>query len=84
MGRFEDYPGLVGTGVQLLENRLRAISQGFESLSLRQWESRSNPRFLFVCVKGVAGLIVETQKIEPKTTYLTQPRGYHGYYKKKE
>ena len=22
MGRFEDYPGLVGTGVQLLENRL--------------------------------------------------------------
>lgn len=51
---------------------------------LRQWESRSNPRFLFVCVKGVAGLIVETQKIEPKTTYLMQPRGYHGYYKKKE
>ena len=58
--------------------------RGFESHPLRQWESRSNPRFLFVCIKGVAGLIVETKKIEPKTTYLTQPRGYHGYYKKKE
>ena len=36
MGRFEDYPGLVGTGVQLLENRLGATPQGFESLPLRQ------------------------------------------------
>ena len=35
MGRFEDYPGLVGTGVQLLENRLGATPQGFESLPLR-------------------------------------------------
>ncbi len=41
MGRFEDYPGLVGTGVQLLENRLRAISQGFESLSLRQFAAEN-------------------------------------------
>ena len=49
---------------------------------LRQWESRSNPRFLFVCVKGVAGLIVKTQKVKPPTTYLIQPRGYHGQYTK--
>ena len=70
-----------GTG---LENQRGATHRGFESRPLRQWESRSNPRFLFVCVKGVAGLIVKTQKVEPKTTYLTQPRGYHGYYKKKE
>lgn len=41
MGRFEDYPRLVGTGVQLLENRLRAISQGFESLSLRQFAAEN-------------------------------------------
>ena len=40
MGRFEDYPGLVGTGVQLLENRLGATPQGFESLPLRH-----KPRF---------------------------------------
>ena len=44
MGRFEDYPGLVGTGVQLLENRLRAISQGFESLSLRQFAAENRVR----------------------------------------
>ena len=56
--------------------------RGFESLTFRQWESRSNPRFLFVCVKGVAGLIVKTKKIEPKTTYLTQPRDYRGQYTK--
>ena len=36
MGCFEDYPGLVGTSVQLLENRLGATPQGFESLSLHQ------------------------------------------------
>ena len=54
--------------------------RGFESLTFRQWESRSNPRFLFVCVKGVAGLIVKTQKVKPKTTYLIQPRDYQGQY----
>lgn len=41
MGRFEDYPGLVGTGVQLLENRLGATPQGFESLSLRQFAAEN-------------------------------------------
>ena len=46
MGRFEDYPGLVGTGVQLLENRLGATPQGFESLPLRQTQYFENPALL--------------------------------------
>ena len=48
MGRFEDYPGLVGTGVQLLENRLGATPQGFESLPLRQEERNSNRVAFFI------------------------------------
>ena len=51
MGRFEDYPGLVGTGVQLLENRLGATPQGFESLPLRHLaaNNRINSRKEFSC-----------------------------------
>ena len=45
MGRFEDYPGLVGTGVQLLENRLGATPQGFESLPLRHQKALKTLRF---------------------------------------
>lgn len=57
MGRFEDYPGLVGTGVQLLENRLRAISQGFESLSLRQKKQPGLSR-LFLYTYIIAGAVM--------------------------
>ena len=47
MGRFEDYPGLVGTGVQLLENRLPATAREFESHTLRHFGVRMAVLTLF-------------------------------------
>ena len=47
MGRFEDYPGLVGTGVQLLENRLPATAREFESHTLRHFGVRMGVLTLF-------------------------------------
>lgn len=67
-----------------LENRLGASPQGFESLSLHQWEPRSHPWFLFICVKGVAGIIVKTKVAEKKISYdwLTKPRQNGKFVKK--
>ena len=77
MGRFEDYPGLVGTGVELLENRLRAISQGFESLSLRQ-RSRIIPRvwlgFFIVGFEQVSHFTKYTL-----SSHTIRPRPLSGY-----
>ena len=51
-------------------------SREFESLIAHQWELRSHPWFLFICVKGVAGIIVKTKIAEKKISYdwLTKPR----------
>ena len=32
-----------------------------ESLRLRQTESRLNPRLCYFCIKGVAGIIIDTE-----------------------
>ena len=47
MGCFEDYPGLVGTGVQLLENRLPATAREFEAHTLRHFGVRMAVLTLF-------------------------------------
>ena len=56
--------------------RSQRIGQGFESPYLHQWEPRSHSWFLFICVKGVVGIIVKTKVAEKKISYdwLTKPR----------
>lgn len=56
----------------------------FESCCLHQWEPRSHPWFLFICVKGVAGIIVKTKVAEKKISYdwLTKPRQNGKFVKK--
>ena len=58
--------------------------RGFESPSLRQTESRSNPRLCYFCIKGVAGIIIDTEVYVPQLSdfYLTQKRDAHGNYTK--
>ena len=58
------------------------LAQGFESLRLRQKESRLNPRFLYFCIKGVAAILFETKKYEIKFSdhYLVQKRDEHGNF----
>lgn len=58
--------------------------RGFESPSLRQTESRLNPRLCYFCIKGVAGIIVNTEVYVPQWSdfYLTQKRDEHGNYTK--
>ena len=55
-----------------------------KSLYLHQWEPRSHPWFLFICVKGVAGIIVKTKVAEKKISYdwLTKPRQNGKFVKK--
>ena len=62
----------------------QCIGQGFESPYLHQWEPRSHPWFLFICVKGVAGIIVKTKVAEKKISYdwLTKPRQNGKFVKK--
>ena len=64
--------------------RSQCIGQGFESPYLHQWEPRSHPWFLFICVKGVAGIIVKTKVAEKKISYdwLTKPRQNGKFVKK--
>ena len=64
--------------------RSQRIGQGFESPYLHQWELRSYPWFLFICVKGVAGIIVKTKVAEKKISYdwLTKPRQNGKFVKK--
>lgn len=52
--------------------------------SLRQTESRLNPRLCYFCIKGVAGIIVNTEVYVPQWSdfYLTQKRDEHGNYTK--
>ena len=58
--------------------------RGFESLRLRQTESRLNPRLCYFCIKGVTGIIFDTVVYVPKWSnfYLTQKRDQHGFYTK--
>ena len=51
---------------------------------LHHLEPRSNPWFLFICVKGVAGIIVKTKVAEKKISYdwLTKPRQNGKFVKK--
>ena len=56
----------------------------FTLLTLRQTESRLNPRLFYFCIKGVAGIIVNTEVYVPQWSdfYLTQKRDEHGNYTK--
>ena len=56
----------------------------YESLRLRQTESRLNPRLCYFCIKGVAGIIINTEVYVPQWSdfYLTQKRDEHGNYTK--
>ena len=58
--------------------------RGFESRPLRQTESRLNPRLCYFCIKGVAGIIIDTEIYVPQLSdfYLTQKRDEHGFYTK--
>ena len=60
------------------------LARGFESLRLRQTESRLNPRLCYFCIKGVAGIIIDTEVYVPQLSdfYLTQKRDAHGNYTK--
>ncbi len=64
--------------------RSQRIGQGFEPPYLHHLEPRSNPWFLFICVKVVAGIIVKTKKYEKIISYdwQTKPR-YNGKFVKK-
>lgn len=50
-------------------------------MDIKPW---SNPRFLFICVKGVAEIIVKTKVAEKKISYdrLTKPRENGKFVKK--
>ena len=55
----------------------------FRLNKVRQEQSHSNSivgvRFFYFCIKGVAGFVVPTQKIEyTQTYYLTQKRNEFG------
>ena len=55
----------------------------FRLNKVRQEQSHSNSivgvRFFYFCIKGVAGFVVPTQKIEyTQTHYLTQKRNEFG------
>ena len=54
----------------------------FKSSSLRQKESRLNPRLFYFCIKGVAGMIVDSLIYEPKLSdfYKYQKRDEHGNF----
>ena len=58
--------------------------RGFESHRLRQTESRLNSRLCYFCIKGVAGIIIDTEVYVPQWSdfYLTQKRDEHGNYTK--
>ena len=61
------------------ENKIR-----FTLRFVRQTESRLNPRLCYFCIKGVAGIIVNTEVYVPQWSefYLTQKRDEHGFYTK--
>ena len=71
-------------GTRLESVRTLTGYRGFESPSLRQTESRLNPRLFYFCIKGVAGIIVNTEVYVPQWSdfYLTQKRDEHGNYTK--
>ena len=51
-GRFRDYSGRVGKDCEVLENRLRATSRGFESPTLRQYTKKAKVvlTLVFCCI----------------------------------
>ena len=57
---------------------------GSSPITSTKREPRSNPWFLFICVKGVAGVIVKTKVAEKKISYdwLTKPRQNGKFVKK--
>ena len=71
-------------GTRLESVRTLIGYRGFESPSLRQTESRLNPRLCYFCIKEVAGIIVNTEVYVPQWSdfYLTQKRDEHGNYTK--
>ena len=63
------------------------ILERLRNVFVHQWEPRSHPWFLFICVKGVAGIVVKTKVAEKKISYLCEHYGKHlndviGYSKK--
>ncbi|MGN0744014.1 MAG: hypothetical protein ACI4MZ_01890 [Christensenellales bacterium] len=48
-------------------------------------EPRSNPWFLFICINGVAGIIVKSKQYEKiiSCDWLTKPRENGKFVKKK-
>ena len=58
---------------EAMENNIKSVRM-LTSL-LHQMETRSNPWFFFICIKGVAGIIIKTKKYEKITSYvyLTKP-----------
>ena len=57
---------------------------GFSFTLARQTESRLNPRLCYFCIKGVAGIIIDTEVYVPQLSdfYLTQKIDAHGNYTK--
>ncbi len=62
----------------------RACPRRAKGKALRQTESRLNPRLCYFCIKGVAGIIINTEVYVPQWSdfYLTQKRDAHGNYTK--
>ena len=79
MGRFEDYPGLVGTGVQLLENRLPATAREFESHTLRHFGVRMAVLTLFFCLPlcGCTGKPIISER-DVECIYLIAGQFFEG------
>ena len=69
-----------GEGCGITEFRGRGKRYGI----FRQTESRLNPRLCYFCIKGVAGIIIDTEVYIPQLSdfYLTQKRDEHGFYTK--
>ena len=83
--REETYQQLIwGYGSVGRAMRSQCIGQGFESPYLHHLEPRSNPWFLFVCINGVAGIIVKTKPYEKIISYdwQTKPRENGKFVKK--
>ena len=75
---------LSGRRHTLGKRAMRKRIRGFESPSLRQTESRLNPRLCYFCIKGVAKIIVNTEVDMPQwyNLYITQKSDDYGNHTK--
>ena len=69
-------------GTRLESVRTLTGYRGFESPSLRQTESHLNMRLCYFCIKGVAGIMVNTDVYVPHLSefYLTNKRDVRSNY----